>query len=63
MLLSTLRRNVVHGKSTRLRFASTEEIKKYKTSSQALAQWLDVSIVSKKGRAFDADADLVVPKY
>lgn len=60
MLFSAIIRNVVHRKSTGLRFASTEEIKKYKTSSKALAQWLDVSIVSKKGRAFDADADLVV---
>lgn len=35
------------------------EIDKYKNDSAALAQWLDVSIVARKGRAFDADKGLI----
>jgi hypothetical protein len=41
------------------RCITSEEIQKYKSDSGALAQWLDVSIVARKGRAFDADRDLI----
>lgn len=46
-------------RSTGLRFVTNEEIQKYKTDSSVLAQWLDVSIVSRKGRAFDASSELI----
>jgi len=62
MLLSSVRRNVVRSRSQiGLRHASAEEMEKYKTDSNMLAKWLDVSIVSKKGRAFEADKYLIVP--
>lgn len=39
-----------------------EEIKKYRGDSQTLARWLDVSVVKRKGRAFDADSQLIPAK-
>lgn len=41
------------------RFVSKDEMEKYKHDSAALAKWLDVSIVSRNGRAFDADKALI----
>ena len=37
----------------------TAAVLHYKTDTQTLANWLDVSIVSRKGRAFAADRDLL----
>ncbi len=39
-----------------------EDIKKYRADSQTLARWLDVSVVKRKGRAFDADTQLIPAK-
>lgn len=38
---------------------TAEEIQKYKTDTQTLARWLDVSIVKRKGRAFEVDRNLI----
>jgi ATPase complex subunit ATP10 len=38
--------------------ASKEEILSYKKDSQTLLNWLDVSIIKKKGRAYSADLHL-----
>jgi hypothetical protein len=40
------------------RSVTQAEIDKYKTDSGALAKWLDMSVIAKKGRVFDADRDL-----
>lgn len=54
-----LTRSVRLTKPSSCRFVTTEEIQKYKNDSAVLAQWLDVSIVSRKGRAFDASKSLI----
>jgi hypothetical protein len=41
---------------------SEEDVKKYRTDSQTLARWLDVSVVKRQGRAFDADSQLIPAK-
>jgi hypothetical protein len=40
------------------RSVTQAEIDKYKTDSGALAKWLDMSVIAKKGRVFDPDMDL-----
>ena len=37
-------------------------VEHYKSDTQTLARWLDVSVVKKKGRAFEADAELLPAK-
>ena len=37
-------------------------VEHYKSDTQTLARWLDVSVVKKKGRAFDADTELIPAK-
>ena len=39
--------------------SSTTEKVKYDSDTQTLAKWLDVGIVKRKGRAFDADTSLI----
>lgn len=41
------------------KIASNEDMQHYKTDTQTLARWLDVSIVKRAGRAFDADKKLI----
>lgn len=41
------------------RSVTQAEIEKYKNDSAALSKWLDVSVVSQKGRVFDADKSLI----
>ena len=41
------------------RCITTEEINTYKTDSAQLARWLDVGIIARKGRVFDADTSLI----
>jgi hypothetical protein len=59
MLSRVLLKNRQLVRPAMVRHITSEEIEKYKTDSGALAQWLDVSIVARKGRAFDADRDLI----
>lgn len=60
MLAKTmLARSARVARPSALRFITSEEIQKYKTDSASLAQWLDVSIVSRQGRAFDASRELI----
>jgi len=37
-------------------------VEHYKSDTQTLARWLDVSVVKKKGRAFEADTELLPAK-
>ena len=39
--------------------STTTEKVKYESDTQTLAKWLDVGIVKRKGRAFDADTSLI----
>ena len=41
---------------------TARDIAHYKSDTQTLARWLDVSVVKKKGRAFEADAGLLPAK-
>ena len=40
----------------------TAAVLHYKSDTQTLANWLDVSIVSRKGRAYAADRDVLDPE-